>query len=107
MGCTVSELGERITAEEFSEACVYLREEPLDPALLAALAEMLAALANGPLSRRDKQLWTAADFMLPRWQAADPQATPEHAATAPSAPTQAQINALFSHLHRPGATSND
>lgn len=35
---------------------------------------MLAALANGPLSRKDKRTWSAADFMPERWkpEAADP-----------------------------------
>lgn len=51
-----------------AEAQAYLAEEPIDPAMLAALAEMLAAMANGPLHRKDKRTWKAADFMPDRWQ---------------------------------------
>ena len=75
LGCLPSELGERITVAEFAEANAYLREEPLDVGMLAALGEMLAALANGPLTRKDKRNWSAADFMPERWQA-EPDAPP-------------------------------
>lgn len=78
LGCLPSELGGRITAAEFAEAEAYLREEPLDPALLGALAEMLAAAANGPLSRKDKRQWKAADFLPERWKP-EAQAPAEHA----------------------------
>jgi len=99
LGCTVSELGARISAEEFTEACVYLREEPLDPALLSALAEMLAALANGPLTKRDKTLWSAADFLATRWQL--PQQDQAEAQTAASSgPTAAQMRAMFAPPRR-------
>jgi hypothetical protein len=70
-----SELG-HLSAAEFFEAQAYLAEEPLDPALLAALAEMLAAVANGPLQRQDKRLWSAADFLPRRWQPAEPPPPP-------------------------------
>jgi hypothetical protein len=87
-------LGERISAEEFLEACVYLREEPLDPALLQALAEVLAALANGALSKQDKTLWTALDFLAPRWAAADAQPVP----ATQSTPTAGDLRALFDRM---------
>lgn len=98
MGCTVSELGERLSAEEFTEACVYLREEPLDPALLAALAELLAALANGALSKPDKSFWTSGEFLGSRWQTS---AQPSEAADpATSSPTAAQLRSMFGALRR-------
>lgn len=52
---------------EFAQACAYLDSEPLDPALLDALAMMLASAANGALTRKDKRLWTARDFVQDRW----------------------------------------
>lgn len=81
LGCLPSELGGRITAAEFAEAEAYLREEPLDPALLWALAEMLASAANGPLTRKDKRAWKAADFHPERWLADPPPGQPAAAAT--------------------------
>lgn len=63
MGCTLSELGERMSMEEFGDACAYLESEPIEPALVRALAEILAATANGPLTRKDKRLWSSEDFM--------------------------------------------
>ena len=65
-----------MSAAEFFEAQTYLAEEPLDPGLLAALAEMLAALANGALQRKDKAVWRAADFLPERWRPAPPPGVP-------------------------------
>lgn len=58
---------------EFEEAKAYLAEEPIDPALMAALAEILAGLANGALVRKDKQIWKASDYMPQRWVAEEPE----------------------------------
>lgn len=82
LGRLPSELCDALTAAEFFEAQAYLREEPLDPALLSALAEMLAALANGALQRKDKAVWSAADFLPRRWVAEDKPAEPDPMAFA-------------------------
>ena len=78
LGCLPSELCERLTVSEFEEAKAYMAEEPLDPALMSALAEMLASLANGAMVRKDKQMWKASDFLPQRWmpEAPEPEATP-------------------------------
>lgn len=47
---------------------------------MAALGEMLAALANGPLTRKDKRNWSAADFMPERWKAAPAEPAKETSA---------------------------
>lgn len=72
IGCTVDELGERMSSEELALWLARWRIEPFGPhTLMRVLAEVLAALANGPLERRDKRLWQPTDFFDPRcWQAA-------------------------------------
>lgn len=80
-----------MTQPEFAEAVAYLHEEPLDPAMLDAIATHLAATANGPLVKRDKTPFTAADFAAPRWPADE---TPAAAPTRATSPTRAQLAAL-------------
>lgn len=73
MGCLPSELCERLTVSEFEEAKAYLAEEPLDPAVMSALAEILASLANGAMLRKDKQMWKVGDFLPQRWVEQQPE----------------------------------
>lgn len=71
-----------MTSEEFTLWTVKDAHEPQGPRqMMLMLAEVLAAVANGALTRRDKQAWEAAHFLPP-----DPwQVLP--ASAAPAAPT--------------------
>lgn len=89
MRCPVGELGERMTAEEFGLWLAWLENEPADAAVL--WASLMAAIANGPMRKRDKSNFTAADFLSPeRWQA-----PPEPSAPATRAQTAAALRAMF------------
>lgn len=55
-------------AAEFGHWLSFLAEEPIGPAeQLPLWAGLMAALHNGPLVRRDKARWSAADFMPRLW----------------------------------------
>ncbi len=81
MRCTVAELSERMTAAEFGQWQVFLQHEPLDDASRLQLwAQLMAAVSNGALTKRDKTLFTWRDFLGTPW-AAKPEA---EAGSAPS-----------------------
>jgi hypothetical protein len=87
--CTLEELGERMSAEEFGLWLEFLDVEPVGPASLPPmLAAVLAALANGPLQPPNgKKKFLAQDFIdLARWDAPP---------TGPVEPSAEQIEALF------------
>ena len=70
MHCTLEELGERLSAEEFGLWIEFLENEPIGPAsTLSMLAEVLCALANGPLKPPPgRKSFQAADFFdATRW----------------------------------------
>lgn len=81
-----------MTAQEFGEWMVFYQREQLHPAAgRMDRAQQLAAVHNGPLTRRDKQMWRAADFMpLDPWV---PQ--PE-----PASPTVQQLAAQVEATNR-------
>ncbi len=55
-------------AGEFGRWLAFLAEEELGPtAGRTRHAELLAALHNGPLTRKSKVLWTAAEFTPRPW----------------------------------------
>jgi hypothetical protein len=69
IGCTVAELRTRMGSREFGQWQAFFAEEPVGPAdNLALWASLMAALHNGPLVKRSKQPWTAADFLPRMWQ---------------------------------------
>lgn len=89
--CTLEELGERMSAEEFGLWSAFLDSEPIGPAgAFAALAELLAALANGPLQPpQGRKSFRAQDFIdVNRWQ-------PPEQAPPPAEPDAHAIAALF------------
>lgn len=77
--CTLEELGGRMSSEEFGLWLTFQEEEPIGPAaMLPALCELLAALANGPLQPpKNRKVWNSADFMGARWQSRAPVAPPQ------------------------------
>jgi hypothetical protein len=95
LGCTVQELGARMTAEEFGEWRVYLEREGLTPAQEATRdALLIASTMNGPMQRRDKKPWTPA-HILP----ADPWSTTPPAPAKRVPPTAAQLRAQVASLN--------
>jgi hypothetical protein len=59
-----------MSAEEFAEWSVMFSAEELHPsAERFRHAQVMAALHNGPLTRKSKKLWDAAEFMRDGWKA--------------------------------------
>lgn len=67
-----------MSAHEFGLWLAWLDCEPCDPASLPHLwAQQMAALCNGPLTRRDKRMFRPSDFFDPdRWKA-EPEQPPK------------------------------
>lgn len=59
-----------MSAEEFGLWLAWFDQEPCDPMSLAQMwAQQMAALCNGPLTRKDKRMFQAGDFLpADRWQ---------------------------------------
>lgn len=94
MRCTLDELGERMSAEEFGLWLAWFDQEPCDPASHAQMwAQHMAALCNGLLARKDKRAFTPADF-LPgdRWQVQDDAPPPKQMTRKETA---AALKAIF------------
>jgi hypothetical protein len=69
IGCTVGELRRRMGSREFTNWLEFMHEEGLGPAAqLQQWAESMAALFNGPMTRKSGKPWTAADFMPRPWK---------------------------------------
>ena len=69
LGCTVNELQQRLSAQEFGMWVVWMQnEEAGDAYRRVHHAEQLAASANGVLQRRDKRMFEPSDFVRPAWQ---------------------------------------
>ena len=99
LGCTLAELGERMTSAEFALHVELEQREPLPPALLDLAAALMAAIHNGPLQRRDKRHWRAEDFRVgDAWSALLPP--PPVQASAPGAPPakRARLAPDLSHM---------
>lgn len=79
MRCTVDELGERMSAHEFGLWLTWLEREPCDPVSeLQRWASLMAGTANGPMTKRDKALFTRADFLAAdRWKPPPAPAPPQ------------------------------
>lgn len=82
-----------MTAEEFGLWQAYLQEEPLPPAHTAAVAEIIAACANGKIPPPRGRWWGALDFMPKRWQPAKKpsQPAPKQSAEAGAAALRAMF----------------
>jgi len=83
-----------MSAEEFGEwICIFKNEQLHPSADRLRHAQQLAAAHNGPLSRRDKQLWRALDLLPVEVEAA---AT----APPPAPPTAAELARQVDRLNR-------
>ncbi len=82
-----------MSAEEFGLWLAWFDQEPCDPASLAQMwAQQMAALCNGPLSRKDKRLFQADEFLpADRWKVEAEQ--PKPAMTRKE--TAAALKAMF------------
>lgn len=57
-----------MSAEEFEEWSVMFNAEDLHPAAARIRhAQLLAALHNGPLTRKGKKLWLVTEFLRDPW----------------------------------------
>lgn len=93
LGCTLAELGRRMGAAEFGLWLAMMNEEGIGPlAEQQRWAMLMAALHNGPLVRRDKRHWRAADFMPEPW--AEPHAPPAAAPPVTTASLRAFVQSL-------------
>jgi hypothetical protein len=84
IGCTVAELGGRMSSGEFGLWLEFMATEEVGADHdRGRWAVMLAALHNGPMIRRDKKQWRAREFAPPIW-------TPRAAPAPPPTKEQAQ-----------------
>jgi len=69
LGCTVKELGRRMSAQEFGEWQVMFEREQLSPVTARVRhAQVLAAQYQGASNRKDGQPWDASQFLpADRW----------------------------------------
>lgn len=86
----MQQLGQEMTAQEYGLHIALGEQEPLEPAIERAVASLIAAQANGPMTRKDKRMWHGRDFMPEHWPEIEEDALPMPA-TAP--PTIEQIRA--------------
>jgi hypothetical protein len=93
IGCTVSELGERMSAEEFGWWATMIEQDWIGPGRQARLlAHIAAGVRNGPVQGPDgeKSVWQADDFIdKDRWKPPEPE---------PEAPGIDQVKAWFSRF---------
>lgn len=76
MGCTLEELGQRMSAQEFGLHLALDEREPLTPGMQVVLSTTLAAIANGALKTPPGRLYNAGDFMRDPWEPPAPPAPP-------------------------------
>lgn len=70
-------LGQQMTGQEFGLHVALEAHEPMAPAHERAVAAIIAANANGTLTRKDKKSWSSRDFMPPTsWPVIDADALP-------------------------------
>lgn len=83
-----------MSAQEFGLWLAWFDQEPCDPASLAQMwAQQMAALFNGPLTRRDKRMFRADDFLpSDRWKVPD-ETKPDNQMSRQE--TAAALKALF------------
>ena len=86
----MQQLEQEMTAQEYGLHMALEAREPLDPAIERAVASLIAAQANGAMTRKDKRMWLAGDFMPEHWPEIDEDAL---AAPKASPPTVEQIRA--------------
>lgn len=73
--CTVEELKQTLSAKEYVRWMIWLETERQGPRWEAVRqAQLMAALFNGPMRRRDNRAWDPSDFMPPDpWAPARPR----------------------------------
>lgn len=92
--CTVEELGNRMSAQEFGRWLAYFDEEASDPSSQPVLwSRLMSVLANGSLARKDKKPFTPEDFLPRRWVPPPEEAPP---AKLPPAALKQRLKAMFS-----------
>lgn len=92
--CTVAELGQRMSASEFGLWLAFNAVEPILPGTeLHLWARQMAAVHNGPMLKRDKTPWKAADFVGELWASPPPED-----ASAPTKSTATQLRGMIQHL---------
>lgn len=73
-----------MSAQEFAQWSVMFSAEELHPSWARLRhAQLMAALHNGPLTRRGNKLWAAIEFLRDVWKRPDPKKpapTPEQIA---------------------------
>lgn len=91
LGCTLDELGARMSAREFALHQAYMRRVPTGTeGALHLWSRLMSMLANGPTTRRDKRPWAPADFC------GDPFAVPK--AAPPAGPSVNMLKAFIGRL---------
>jgi hypothetical protein len=96
MGCTVHELGEKLTEREFVEWLVYMQVEQLTPASSRwRHAELLAEVANtSDMRPRGSKRWSAEHFFLK-----DPWAPKDAHTKKRKAPSPEELRAQVASLN--------
>lgn len=62
-----------MSAGEFGNWLAFFEEEPFGHGpTLTMWSELMAALHNGPLTKKSKALWQAAEFARPLWRPREP-----------------------------------
>lgn len=86
-----------MSSAEFEHWLEYLAEEPLPAPLLQMHWQSLAAIHNsGQVAKKDKSLFSAADFARPLWQGDTATITPPAPAPTPGADAlRAQVAMMF------------
>lgn len=94
-GCTVEQLGASMTAEDFGLWRAFLDEHQIAPeAQPAFMAQVIAAVMNGPMTRKDKNHFSATDFLPVPW--------PKQAKEEPKTMSRRELaRALKASLGRP------
>lgn len=85
----MQQLGQEMTAQEFGLHMALESREPLEPGIERAVAALIAAQANGPMTRKDKRMWLSGDFIPEHWPEIEADELP--APKAPPPPTVEQI----------------
>lgn len=86
-----------MSSEEFGLWLAYRSVQPFGPMMaMPAIADVLAAIANGPMTRKDKRDWRPEDFIdRERWKPSDTAGPPSK-----KGPPLAAIKAFFARLGR-------
>jgi len=76
LGCTVAELGERMSAEEFVEWMVFNELEPMSPVRIENCIATLSAVVANMFRGKGKRPASPSDFMVDFFAATDKKYCP-------------------------------